>query len=70
MENFYPSILLNLFSEAIQCAGIIMEISDSDKGIIKHSRKSLPFHNNKSWEKQFGGPDFDVRMGCYDGAEI
>ena len=66
MENFYPSILLNLFNEAIQCTSTITEISDSDKAIIKYSRKPLPFHNNKSWEKQFGDPDFDVRMSCYD----
>ena len=70
MQNFYPSISLNLFNEAIQCASTITEISDSDKTIIKHSRKTLPFHNNQSWEKKFGDPDFDVPMGCYDGSEI
>ena len=70
LENFYPSLSLNLFNEAIQYATTIMEISDSDKAIIKHSRKTLPFHNNQSWEKKSGDPDFDVPMGCYDGSEI
>ena len=29
-----------------------------------------PFHNNHSLEKKPGYLDFDVPMGCYDGAEI
>ena len=70
MENFYPSILLNLFSETIQYASTITEISVSDKTIIQHSRKTLLFHNNQPWEKKSGDPDFDVPVGCYDGAEI
>ena len=67
VENFYPSISLNLFNERIQYAS---KISDSDKAIIKHSRKTLLFHNNQPWEKKFGGGDFDVPRGCYDRGEI
>ena len=67
---FYPSVSLNLFNEAIQYASTIMEISDSDKAIIKHSRKILLFHNNKPWEKKSADPHFDVPMDYYDGAEI
>ena len=70
MENFYPTISLNLFNEAIQYVNTVMETSVSDKTIIKHSRKTLLFHNNHPWEKKSGDPDFDVPMGCYDGAEI
>ena len=69
-KKFYPTISLNLFYESIQRASTITEISDSDKTIIKHSRKTLLFHNNQPWEKNSGDPDFDVPMGCYDGAEI
>ena len=47
-----------------------MEISDSDKAIIKDSRKTLLFHNNHFWGKKSGDPDFDVTMGCYDEAEV
>ena len=47
-----------------------MEISDSDKTIIKHLRKSLLFYNRQPWEKKSGAPDFDVTTTCYDGAEI
>ena len=70
VENFYPSVSLNLFNEAIQHASTVTEISDNDKTIIKHSRKTLLFHNNHPWEKKSGDSDFDVLMGCYDGAEI
>ena len=37
---------------------------------MKHSRKTLLFHNNQPWEKKSGNSDFDVPMGCHDGAEI
>ena len=64
MENFYPSISLNLFNEAIQYASTITDISGSDKAIIKQSRKTLLFHKNQPYEKKSGDPDFDVPMGC------
>ena len=54
---------LNLFNEAIQYADTIPEISDSDKAIIKHSRKTLLFHNNQHLEKKSGNPDFDIPIG-------
>ena len=59
-----------MFNEAIKYAGTITEIPDSDKAIIKHSRRTLLFHNNQPRDKKSGDPDFDVPMGCYDGAEI
>ena len=62
--------MLKLFNEAIQYARTITEISDSDKAIIKDSRKTLLFHCNHPWEKKSEDPDFDVPMGCYDGAEV
>ena len=34
------------------------------------SRKTLLFHNQEPWVKQDGDEDFDVPMGCCDGAEI
>ena len=33
------------------------------------ARKTLLFNDNKPWLKQFGNEDFDVPMGCFDGAE-
>ena len=34
------------------------------------SRKTLLFNNNEPWIKKSGKENFDVLMGCYDGAEI
>ena len=70
VENFYPSISLNLFNESIEYASKIAETSDSDKAFIKHSTKTLLFDNNQLWKKKSGDSDFDVSMSCYDGAEI
>ena len=70
VENFYPSISLTLFNNAIQYACEITEITNHDISIIKHCRKTLLFNNNQPWQKKSGDPDFDVPMGCYDGAEV
>ena len=34
------------------------------------SRKTLLFNNNELWVKKTGEENFDVPMGCYDGAEV
>ena len=34
------------------------------------SRKTLLFHNQEPWVKRETDEDFDVPMGCYDGAEV
>ena len=47
VENFYPSISLTLFNNAIQYACEITEITNHDISIIKHSRKTLLFNNNQ-----------------------
>ena len=70
IENFYPSILLQLFNEAIQYAKLHTEISNDDMSIIMHARKSLLFHDKIPWEKRNNADDFDVPMGSYDGGEV
>ena len=35
-----------------------------------HSRKTLLFWQDSTWVKKEGSEDFDIPMGCYDGAEI
>ena len=62
-------ITLNLFNEPIQDASAIVEISDSDKAIMRHSIKILLFYNNQTWKEKSGAPNLDVIMGFYDGAE-
>ena len=38
--------------------------------IIMQSCKTLLFHKNQPWMKKSGNEEFDVPMGCFDGAEI
>ena len=43
-------------------------LSDDDKAIIHHARKSLLFNDQQTWIKRDSGL-FDVTMGTYNGAE-
>ena len=70
VENFYPSILLDLFTDAISYAKTITNRDDDQLSIIMQSRKTLLFNNSEPWIKKSGEENFDVSMGCYDGAEI
>ena len=70
IESFYPSITLRLFSLAINYAKSIIPIANSDFNIIMQARKTLLFSNGELWVKKNGDENFDVPMGCYDGAEI
>ena len=45
-----------------------VQISNDDKKIIYHARKSLLFNEEGTWMKKDGL--FDVTMGAYDGAEV
>ena len=70
IENFYPSITVELLYKSIQFAKEITSIPDEDVDIIMQSRKTILFHNQEPWVKREGDEDFDVPMGCYDGAEV
>ena len=37
---------------------------------MMHSRKTLLFHGSKPFIKREGNENFDVPMGCFDGAEV
>ena len=70
VENFYPSISIDLFTDAISYAKAITNINDDQLSIIMQSRKTLLFNNNEPWIKKSGEENFDVPIGCYDGAEV
>ena len=70
IESFYPSITKELLDKSIQYAKEITTLSDEEVNIIMQSRKTLLFHNQDPWIKRDGDEDFDVPMGCFDGAEI
>ena len=69
IKEFYPSIKECLLKNAINFTEQHTEISEKDKAIIFHARKSLLFNGQHVWIKKEGGL-FDVTMGAFDGAEF
>ena len=70
IDIFYPSITERLFTNAIQFAKKITEISDYGMSLIKQSRKTLLLNEKLPWVKKDGSEDFDVPMGCFNGAQL
>jgi hypothetical protein len=72
VNEFYPSISVDLLNSAISWARTITNITPEEESVIKHARKSLLFHGDKTWSKTnySDGAHFDVAMGSYDGAEV
>ena len=66
--DFYPSITESLLKEALSFAGQYSDISDQEKRIIIHAKRSLFYNNHSIWCKK-GSNLFDVPMGSFDGAE-
>ena len=66
--DFYPSITESLLKEALSFAGQYSEITDQEKRIIIHAKKSLLYNKHSTWCKK-GSTHFDVTMGSFDGAE-
>ena len=67
--EFYPSISEKLLTEALDFAGRKTVITESEREVIFHSRKSLLFTADKDWVKKDTSL-FDVTMGSFDGAEV
>ena len=69
IQDFYPSISLSLFDRSIEFGKEIYNLSSDEISIIIQSRKWLLFSYGEPWVKKDDEDDFDVTMGCYDGAE-
>ena len=69
IKDFYPSISKKLLTNALIFAETKIEISEEDKKIIYHARKTLLFNEGEAWMKK-GTDIFDVSMGAFDGAEV
>ena len=67
IKDFYPSIKETI--KSIKFAEKLVNITNKDKVIIKHARKSLLYDNSEPWMKKDSGL-FDVTMGAYDSAEV
>ena len=69
IKDFYPPIKETLLIKVINFAENLVNITNEDKVIIKHVRKSLLYDNSEPWMKKDSGL-FDVTMGTYDKAEV
>ena len=70
IESFYPSITHELFNRSIEFARNITSTNDEELEIIFQARRTILFNSGNPWVKKNGDGDFDVPMGCYDGAEV
>ena len=70
IENFYPSITLELLNNAIKFASEKCTISENDLLVILQSKQTLSFYDKQRWMKKTVTNILDVPMGCYDGAEV
>ena len=68
VEEFYPSISQDLLNRALNFASAYDNITNDERNIIIHAKKSILVHKEQSWQKK-GDTAFDVTMGSYDGAE-
>ena len=55
--------------KSLQQAEQHIEVKENEIDIIKHCRKNLLFHKEKTWVK-IENSEFDVTMGSLDSAEI
>ena len=58
----------DLLTKCLKFAAEKVQISNDDKKVIYHARKSLLFNEGGTWMKKDGL--FDVTMGAYDSAEV
>ena len=54
VENIYPSISIDLLTDAISYAKTITNIDDDQLSIIMQSRKTLLFNNSEPWVEKTG----------------
>ena len=67
--EFYPSISIDLLSAALDFASHFHSITDDERHIILHAKKSLLYDSDETWGKKASSNLFDITMGNYDGAE-
>ena len=68
--DFYPSISEALLINSLDYASQFVNISEEDRNIIMHARRSLLLDKEVPWSKRNNTSLFDVSMGSYDGAEV
>ena len=69
-EAFFRLSFINIYRPSFINISNKCDITEDELNIIMQSRKTLLFHDNHPWVKKNGEEDFDVPMGCNNGAEI
>ena len=67
-KDFYPTITKDLLTKCLKFAEEKVQISDDDKMVIYHARKSLLLNEGGTLLKKDGL--FNVTMRVYDGGEV
>ena len=67
--DFYQSISIDLLNAALDFASSYDHITDEEREIIIHAKKSCLYNSGDFWGKRSSTNLFDVTMGSYDGAE-
>ena len=68
--NFSRLISDKLFAADIVFPKSSINIKIQDLSIIMQYHKTLLFYNSESWLKKAEDEEFDVPVGCYDGAKV
>ena len=67
--DFYPTISIELLNNALDFATSYVNITDDERQIIIHAKKSFLLNNEVQWTKKTSNNCFDVTHGSFDGAE-
>ena len=67
--EFYPSISIELLSEALQFASEYDTITNNERHITLQAKSSLLYSYGEPWGKKTSSNLFGVTKGNYDGAE-
>ena len=68
IKAFYPNISETLLKNALNWAATYATVTEDEREIILHARRSLLYFRGSPWVKK-DNADFDVGMGSFDGAE-
>ena len=69
IKAFYPNISRDLLTKALHWCSTMVEITEEDRDLIMHTRRSILVNGEETWVKK-GEDLFDVTMGAFDGAEV
>ena len=59
--DYYPSVSADLLNRALDYASRFTQVTQEDREVILHTKRSLLYNNNIPWVKQ--GSEFDIAMG-------